>query len=211
MSVRISVLASGRGSNFVALAEAQNRGELGPAEIVALVCNQSKAGALEHAQKLGIEGIIIPHRAYESREQFEQAMVEALQKRNVEWVVLAGFMRVLTPTFLDAFPERVINLHPALLPSFPGADGIGDALAYGAKITGVTVHFVDSGVDTGPIILQEPVQIHEDDTYKSLASRIHEIEHRLLPKAVRLAASGKTRINGRIVHILSEDPETKSS
>lgn len=199
MTVRTGVLASGRGTNFVALAEAQARGELAPAELVVLIANRPGAPVLERARERGIEAVVIHHRDFPSREAFDQALVEALRARGVELVVLAGFMRVLTPVFLDAFPQRVINLHPALLPSFPGTDGIGDALAHGVKVTGVTVHFVDSGVDTGPIILQEAVPIAEGEGRETLEPRIHAVEHRLLPRAVQAVAAGRARIEGRRV------------
>ncbi len=202
--VCVGVLASGRGSNFVALAEAQRRGELDPAQIAVMICNKAGAPVLERARELGIEALLIPHRDFPSREAFDAALVEALRARGVEIVVLAGFMRVLTPVFLGAFPGRVINLHPALLPSFPGTDGIGDALAYGVKITGVTVHLVDAGVDTGPILLQEALEIGEGESRESLEARIHAVEHRLLPRAVRLVAAGALRLDGRRARITIE-------
>jgi len=203
-TVRIGVLASGRGSNFGALAGAQRRGELAPGEIAVLICNKPGAPVLDRARELGIEAVCLPHRDFASREDFDRALAGALRERGVELVVLAGFMRVLTPVFLEAFPLRVINLHPALLPSFPGTDGIGDALAYGVKVTGVTVHFVDTGVDTGPILLQEALAIGEGEARESLEARIHEVEHRLLPRAVRLVAAGRTRVEGRRARILEE-------
>ena len=201
MTVRTGVLASGRGSNFVALAEAQERGELAPAEIAVMICNRKSAAVIERAQERGIEAVVIPHRDFDSREAFDQALVDALRQRGVELVVLAGFMRILTPVFLDAFPQRVINLHPALLPSFAGTDGIGDALGYGVKVTGVSVHLVDAGVDTGPILLQEAVEIAEGEGRETLEPRIHAVEHRLLPRAVQLVAAGRTRLEGRRVII----------
>lgn len=201
MKVPIGVLASGRGSNFVALAEAQRNDRLAPAEIATMICNKPGAAVLDRARELGVEPVLLPHRDSPSREDYDRALVDALKSRGVEIVVLAGFMRLLTPVFLNAFPNRVINLHPALLPSFPGTDGIGDALRYGVKVTGVTVHFVDGGVDTGPIILQEALPIVEDDTEETLAARIHAVEHRLLPRAVQLVAAGRTRLEGRKVRI----------
>ena len=201
MAVRVGVLASGRGSNFTALAEAQGRGELAPAEIAVLICNRPGAAVIDRAREFGVESAVIPHRDFDSREAFDQALVDAMRARGVGLVVLAGFMRILTPTFLRAFPHRVINLHPALLPSFAGTDGIGDALTHGVKVTGVTVHLVDEGVDTGPIILQEAVTIAEGESRESLEPRIHELEHRLLPRAVQLVAAGKTRVEGRRVVI----------
>jgi phosphoribosylglycinamide formyltransferase-1 len=201
VAVRVGVLASGRGSNFTALAEAQGRDELAPAEIAVLICNRPSAAVIDRAREFGVESAVISHRDFDSREAFDQALIDALRARGVELVVLAGFMRILTPTFLRAFLHRVINLHPALLPSFAGTDGIGDALAYGVKVTGVSVHLVDEGVDTGPIILQEAVTIAEGESRESVEPRIHEVEHRLLPRAVQLVAAGKTRVEGRRVVI----------
>ncbi len=201
MPVNVGVLASGRGSNFVALMEAQRGGALAPAEIGVLLCNRPDAAVLDRAREFDVPTVVINHRDFDTREVFDAALVAALRERGIEIVVLAGFMRILTPVFLDAFPLRVINLHPALLPSFPGTDGIGDALEYGAKVTGVTVHFVDAGVDTGPIILQETVTIAEGESRESLEPRIHDLEHQLLPRAVQCVASGKTRVEGRRVII----------
>lgn len=204
MTMRVGVLASGRGSNFVALVEAQRRGELAPAEIVLLLCNKPGAAVLQRAAEFGIETVVLPHRDYPTREAFDLALVDMLRRHDIELIVLAGFMRILTPVFLSAFPGRVLNLHPALLPAFPGTDGIGDALRYGVKVTGVTVHFVDPGVDTGPILLQEALAIGEGESHESLEERIHALEHRLLPRAVRLVAAEKTRIEGRKVIITME-------
>lgn len=204
MTFRVGVLASGTGSNFVALVEAQRRGELGSAEVAVLVCNRPEAPVLERARGMGVEAVLVDHRQYGSREGFDRALVDCLRERGVELVVLAGFMRILTPVFLSAF-SQIINVHPALLPAFPGTDGIGDAMAYGAKVTGVTVHLVDSGVDTGPIILQEAVEIVAGESRDSLAVRIHGLEHRLLPRAVALAAQGRLRVEGRHVRILDSE------
>lgn len=204
--MRTAVLASGSGTNFEALAEAHRQGMLAPAELVVVICNVPGAGVLDRARAAGVETLVIPHRDFASREAFEKAMVSALRERGTALVVLAGFMRVLTPAFLQAFPQRVINLHPALLPSFPGADGVGDALAHGVKVTGVTVHFVDAGVDTGPIILQEALAIAEGETREQLATRLRAIEHRLLPRAVQLVAAGRTRVEGRRVIVSEEMP-----
>jgi phosphoribosylglycinamide formyltransferase 1 len=201
VTTRIGVLASGTGTNFVALCDAQTRGELAPGEIVTLICNRPKAPVLERARERGIEAVVIPHRDYPSREAFDQALVDALRERGVEIIVLAGFMRILTAVFVEAFPLRIINLHPALLPSFAGTDGIGDALDYGVKVTGVTVHFIDTGVDTGPIILQEAVEIAEGEARESLEPRVHAVEHAILSRAVQLVAAGKTRVEGRRVII----------
>ncbi|NUP88517.1 MAG: phosphoribosylglycinamide formyltransferase [Candidatus Sumerlaeia bacterium] len=206
MPLRTAVLASGSGTNFEALAEAHRQGMLAPAELVVVICNVPGAGVLDRARAAGVETLVIPHRDFASREAFEKAMVSALRERGTALVVLAGFMRVLTPAFLQAFPQRVINLHPALLPSFPGADGVGDALAHGVKVTGVTVHFVDAGVDTGPIILQEALAIAEGETREQLAARLRAIEHRLLPHAVQLVAAGRTRVEGRRVIVSEEMP-----
>lgn len=199
--MRVGVLASGRGSNFVALMAAQRRGELAPAEVVVLACNVPGAPVLARAHEFGVDALVVPHRDFPTREAFDAALADALAARGVDLVVCAGFLRVLTPVFLDRFPQRVINLHPSLLPSFPGSRSIAMALEYGVKVTGVTVHFLDAGVDTGPILVQEPVTIAEGESLASLESRIHAVEHRLLPRAVQLVAAGHVRVDGRRVHL----------
>jgi phosphoribosylglycinamide formyltransferase-1 len=174
----IGVLASGEGTNLQALVDEG-------LPIAAVASNRSEAGALRRAEARGIAAAVFPLDDYESRDERDAAMADWLTSRGVAWVVLAGYMQLLTPAFLDRFPERVINVHPALLPSFPGAHAIEDALAAGVGETGATVHYVDEGVDTGPVIVQERVAIENGDTVESLRARIQAVEHRILPKVVR--------------------------
>jgi len=183
----IGVLVSGSGTNLQALIDAQ-------LPIACVGSNKPGVMGLERAAKAGIETGVFERENYPDRPARDTALADWLQERGVEWVVLAGYMHVLTPAFLSRFPRRVINLHPALLPSFPGAHAIDEALAYGVRWTGVTVHFVDEGVDTGPVILQEPVEVKDDDDVATLAERIHAVEHRLLPEAARLCLDGRVRL-----------------
>lgn len=184
----IGVLVSGSGSNLQALIDAGK-------PIDCVVSNKPGVLALERAAKAGIETAIFELADYPDRSARDKAMASWLEQRGVTLVVLAGYMHVLTPAFLERFPRKVINLHPALLPSFPGAHAIEDALSYGVRWTGVSVHFVDEGVDTGPILLQEPVEVTSDDTAETLATRIHAVEHRLLPEAVQLCLDGRVRFS----------------
>jgi phosphoribosylglycinamide formyltransferase-1 len=183
----IGVLVSGSGTNLQALIDAE-------LPIACVGSNKPGVLGLERAAKAGIETAVFEQENYADRPARDTALAGWLHERSVEWVVLAGYMHVLTPAFLSRFPGRVINLHPALLPSFPGAHAIDDALEYGVRWTGVTVHFVDEGVDTGRVILQEPVEILGDDTSEALAERIHAVEHRLLPEAARLCLDGRVRL-----------------
>ena len=196
--MRIAVLASGGGTNLQALIDAATDGTLG-AEIALVLSNNPEAGALERAQRAGIPTCCIDHRGFASREAFDTAVVAALKEGGVELVALAGFMRILSPVFIDAFPGRIMNIHPALLPAFPGLHVQRKAIEYGAKFAGCTVHFVDGGVDTGPIIIQAVVPVHDDDTEESLAARILVQEHRIYPEAVHLFAAGRLRLEGRRV------------
>ncbi len=196
--MRAAVLVSGGGTNLQALLDA--RDDLG-AELCVVVSNRADAFALERARRAGVEAMCLSHKDFATREGFDGALRDALLARGVELVVLAGFMRVLTPVFLDAFPDRVINVHPALLPAFPGVDAQAQALAYGAKVTGCTVHLVDAGVDTGPVIAQAAVPVRDDDTVETLRARILAEEHRLLPAAVRDVAAGRVTREGRRVRV----------
>ncbi len=183
----IGVLVSGSGTNLQALIDAE-------LPIVCVGSNKPGVLGLERAAKAGIETGVFKLESYPDRPARDTALTDWLLGRGVEWVVLAGYMHVLTPAFLNRFTGRVINLHPALLPSFPGAHAIDEALEYGVRWTGVTVHFVDEGVDTGRVILQEPVEVRDDDNSETLAERIHAVEHRLLPEAVRLCLDGRVRL-----------------
>jgi phosphoribosylglycinamide formyltransferase-1 len=184
----IAVLVSGSGTNLQAILDGVHGRE--GIEVVGVVSSKPAVRALERAEQAGVEVAVIEAAAYRDRAARDAAMVTWLRERGAELVVLAGFMELLTPAFLEAFPGRVINVHPALLPAFPGASPVEDQLAYGVKVSGVTVHFVDEGVDSGPIILQEPVRISHLDRHEELLDRLHEAEHELLPRAIRLIAFG---------------------
>lgn len=201
--MKLGVLVSGNGTNLGALLEHQGAGTLAPAEIALVISNRPGVGALERAAAAGVEALVIDHRGFDGREAFEAAMLEALAARGVSAIVLAGFMRVLTATFVDAFPGRIINTHPALCPAFPGIDAPGQALAHGVKVSGCTVHLVDTGIDTGPIIFQAAVPVEPDDSRETLHARIRSREHELLPRAAQLLAAGRLRVDGRRVRIVS--------
>lgn len=195
---RLGVLGSGKGSNFVAIAEACQRGTVA-AEVALVLSDVPGAGILDRAAERGIPARHLDPGRYRTRldETAEAAWVGALQDAGVEWVALAGFMRILKGAFLRAFPLRVVNIHPSLLPSFPGLEAWRQALDYGVKQTGVTVHLVDQGVDTGPIVSQATVPVLDDDTAASLHARIQEVEHRLYPEALQALVTGTLRVDGR--------------
>jgi phosphoribosylglycinamide formyltransferase-1 len=190
--LKLGVLVSGTGSNLQAILDAINGGTL-DARVQVVISNRANVQALERARRAGVPALTIPHRDFPSREAFDRALLSALREAEVSWVVLAGFMRVVTPEFLDAFPGRIINIHPALLPAFPGVDAAKQALEYGVKISGCTVHFVDSGVDSGKIIAQSAVPVEATDDVASLAARIHVAEHELFVSVLRDIAAGRVR------------------
>lgn len=201
--MKLGVLVSGTGTNLQALLDAQARGALAPGEIAVVVSNKPGVLALDRAKAAGVPAEVIPHVGLE-RPVFEARVLEVLARHDVQAVVLAGFMRVLTPHFLEQFPQRVINTHPSLLPAFPGVDAPAQALAYGVKLAGVTVHFVDHGVDTGPIIAQAAVAIEDHDDAHALHARIQREEHRLLPIVVQRLAAGRLSCQGRLVRGCAE-------
>jgi phosphoribosylglycinamide formyltransferase 1 len=196
---RIGVLISGRGSNLQALIEAAAGGTLG-GEIAVVVSNVEKAGGLEKAGRAGIAAHFLDHRG-RPREEFDRDVLALLAAHQVDLVCLAGFMRRLSSPFIRAYAERILNVHPSLLPAFPGLEPQRQALAYGAKVSGATVHLVDEGVDSGPILLQEAVAVLEEDTEETLATRILEVEHRLYPRAARIVLDGRYRVEGRRVRL----------
>lgn len=202
---RLGVLVSGSGSNLQALIDAC-RGLDFPAEVAAVVCNVPGAYALERARTAGIATEVVDHKSYADRAAFDAALVSALRKHQVDVVCLAGFMRLVGASLLEAFAGRVLNIHPSLLPSFPGLHGARQALAHGAKITGCTVHFVDAGLDSGPIIVQAAVPVLPEDDEKSLAARILAEEHRAYPAAVRWLCEGRLEVQGRTVSIRGAGP-----
>lgn len=191
----VGVLLSGRGSNFVALAEACARGEV-PARIAVVVANRSDAPGLDRARERGIPTAVVPSRGV-PRTEHEEMVVTALLAAGVEWVCLAGYMRLLSPDFVGRFPERILNIHPALLPSFPGLDAQRQAWEHGVKVSGCTVHLVDSGLDSGPIILQRSVPVLDDDTADTLADRILQAEHVAYPAALRAVLTRRWQVEGR--------------
>ena len=200
MKLRVGVLGSGKGSNFVAIARACQQPDF-PAEVAVVLSDVAGAGILERARELGCRGEFIAPGPFRTKldETSERAYIEALRSAGVELVALAGFMRILKGDFLRAFPRQVINIHPSLLPSFPGLEAWQQALDYGVRVTGCTVHFVDHGVDTGPIIAQQTVPVLDEDTPATLHERIQQAEHVLYPAAVALLARERIRIEGRRV------------
>lgn len=199
-TMRLGVLISGSGTNLQAIIDAIEAGRL-DAEIAVVISNHEGARGLVRAKEHGIPAVHIDRSKYDSVHAYNAAIRETLQQHVVDYVVMAGYMRLLGKEVLDAYPNRVLNIHPALLPSFAGASGIRDAFDHGVKVTGVTVHFANEVFDEGPIIAQEVVIIAEDDTVEALEARIHEIEHRLYPEVLQLIAEGRIAIDGRRVRI----------
>lgn len=196
--LRVGVLGSGRGSNLQALLDAAARPGY-PARVVVVVSDKERAQALERARAHGVTAVWLNPKDFGDRAAYDAALGRLLEEHRVGLVCLAGFMRILTPEFVRAFPGRVLNIHPALLPAFPGLHAQRQALDHGVKVAGATVHFVDEGVDTGPIALQASVPVQPDDTEESLSARILTVEHRIYPEAVRLFAEGRLRLAGRKV------------
>ena len=193
---RIGVLISGRGSNLQALIDAVHDGRL-KARIAVVISNKGQAGGLDRARAAGIETLVIDHRKYATRDLFDAAVADGLKAHGVLLVCLAGFMRLVGQPLLDAFPHAILNIHPSLLPAFPGVDAQSQALAHGVKVSGVTVHFVNQGLDEGPIIVQRTVPVLNDDTPERLSARILEQEHQAYPEAVQMVLNGGWQIDGR--------------
>jgi len=191
--IALGVLVSGSGTNLQAILDAIAGGRL-DARVVVVISNKASAGALERATRAGVPTLTLDHKAFDGREAFDAALVDALRQHRAEWVVLAGFMRILTRVLLDAFPMRVVNIHPALLPSFPGVDAQRQAVEYGVRVTGCTVHFVDTGTDTGPIIAQRALDVLPGEDVESLKKRLLAVEHQLLPEALQWIAEGRVSI-----------------
>ena len=199
---RVAVLASGEGTNVQALLDDP---VVGP-WIVMVLSDRADAGALARARARGVGAVHVDPVAFDDRASFDLAVLDLLRAQEIEIVALAGFMRVVGPEIVRAFDGRLVNVHPALLPAFPGTSAVADALAWGSKVTGVTVHLVDEGVDHGPIVFQEPVRVEPDDDWDALEARVHEAEHRLLPAAVRAIAEGRLVVDGRRVRVLESEP-----
>lgn len=190
----LGVLISGTGTNLQAILDAIEAHRL-DARVRVVVSNKADALGLARAERAGVRTAVLPYREHADRTSYDRALVQLLDEAGARWIVLAGFMRLLTPTFLDAFPDRVVNIHPSLLPAFPGIDAQAQALAYGVRVTGATVHFVDAGTDTGPIIAQASVPVFATDSRDALASRILVEEHRLLVRALGWAAEGRLSVS----------------
>ena len=193
---RLGVLISGRGSNLQAIIDAVVAGRL-DATIAVVIANKPDAGGLDRARRAGIETAVLEHTAYPSREAYDRALVAELHRRDVQLVCLAGFMRLLSATFVEAFPCRILNIHPSLLPNFPGLHGQEQAWRHGVKVAGATVHIVTPELDAGPIVLQAPVPVEDADTADTLAARILAQEHRIYPKAIGIVLDGGWRVDGR--------------
>jgi len=207
--LKLGVLASGRGSNFQSIIDAIDRKTL-KAEIALLITDNPDAAAIQRATKHHVEYLAIIPKEFNSRDAFYTKVAGELQKRGVGLVLLAGFMRIVGRPLIDAFPHRIMNIHPALLPAFPGLHGQKQAVEYGAKISGCTVHFVDEGMDTGPVIIQAAVPVYHFDTEETLSERILKLEHRIYPEAVRLFSEGRIEVEGRIVRIKEQSPSDQS-
>ena len=197
----LGVLCSGRGTNLQSILAAVESGQI-PAPVGVVLADKPDAKALERAEKAGIPHFCVDRKSYADKQAFEEALVQKLRSHGVTLVILAGFMRILSPYFVHEFPGRILNIHPSLLPSFGGAHAHRDVLAYGVKVSGCTIHFVDEGMDSGPIILQTAVPVLDGDDEDILAARVLEQEHKLYPRAIELFLKGKLKIEGRKVRIL---------
>lgn len=206
MTRRLGVLISGRGSNLQAILAAIDRREL-DAEVAVVISNRSDAAGLAHAQNAGVSTEVVDHRGFQTRADYDAELVERLRRHQVGLVCLAGFMRILGPVFVQAFPHAILNVHPSLLPAFPGTDAQRQAVEYGVKIAGCTVHFVTEGLDEGPIVLQATVPVLPDDTRDLLAARILVEEHRLYPAAIARVLAGGWRIEGRRFLVPASPPD----
>lgn len=199
-ALKLGILISGNGSNLQSIIDHIEQGSL-RAVIQIVISNNPDAYGIIRAKKHGLPFCVLKNSDFKNKEEFDSELINTLIKHDVELVTLAGFMRIISPRFLQAFPGRVMNIHPALLPSFPGLHGQRQAVTYGVKVSGCTVHFVDEGVDTGPIIIQRAVPVRDDDTEDTLAARILKEEHKIYPQAIQLFADGKLEIRGRKVFI----------
>ena len=198
--LRVGVLASGTGSNLQAILDACAARRIA-AEAAVVICNVPGARALQRAAEAGVPAVLLPHGEHARREDYDARLVSELRSRSVDLVCLAGFMRIVTPVLLSAFPQRVLNIHPSLLPAFPGMHGVRQALRAGVRVSGCTVHFVDEGTDSGPILIQAAVPVLEGDTEEALAARILQQEHRIYPQAIQLVAEGRVAVDGQRVRI----------
>jgi phosphoribosylglycinamide formyltransferase-1 len=196
----IAVFASGRGSNFAAIVRAIKKGKL-KANLALLVCDNPAAPVIGRARRAAVKVVLVERKDFATKTDFENKIIQRLEEAQIELIVLAGFMRILSPHLVSRFRNKILNIHPALLPSFKGEQGIKDTFDYGVKVTGVTVHFVDEEMDHGPIILQAPVKIEESDTLKTMEQKIHKVEHKIYSDAIELVLEGRVSLEGRKVKI----------
>ncbi|MDO8602390.1 MAG: phosphoribosylglycinamide formyltransferase [Candidatus Omnitrophota bacterium] len=199
--MNIAIFCSGNGTNLQAIIDSQKKGYI-KADIKLVVSDTPDCYALTRAKTSGIKTLVVEKKNFKTKKDFEAEILKCLKKENIDLVVLAGYMRMLSGDFISAYENKILNIHPALLPSFKGGHGVRDAFEYGVKITGITVHFVTLDMDAGPVILQSPVKVTEDDTEETLAEAIHEEEHKIYPRAIQLFIEGKLKIEGRRVRIL---------
>jgi phosphoribosylglycinamide formyltransferase-1 len=195
--LNLAVFVSGSGTNLQAILDAG----IENVNVALVVSNNPRAYAIERARRRGVPVRVVEHKRYPSRESYDARLVELLEEFGIDLIALAGFMRILSPFMVNRYRNKIMNIHPALLPSFPGTNAVARALEYGVKWTGCTVHFLDEGVDTGPIIIQSAVPVYDGDTVESLAERIHQQEHRIYPEAIRLFAEGRLTVKGRRVFV----------
>ncbi len=208
--MRLGVLASGSGSNLQSILDACAAGRV-PADVAVVLCNVAGAKALERAERARVPAVLLPHGTYASREAYDEEVVALLRRHRVDLVCLAGFMRLITPVLLRAFHNKILNIHPSLLPAFPGMHAVRKALDAGVRVSGCTVHVVDEGTDTGPIVIQAAVPVLDGDTEETLAARILVQEHRCYPRAIALWAQGRVRIEGRRVRIDGAAPDASAT
>jgi phosphoribosylglycinamide formyltransferase-1 len=205
MTARVAILLSGRGSNFLALHGAMERKEV-PAEVVLVISNVAEAPGLEKARSLRLPTLCLPHKLESSRQAHEEKILKALQHAEVEWICLAGYMRLLSPHLVGAYPQRILNIHPSLLPAFPGLEAQQQAIDWGVKISGCSVHLVDQELDHGPIVIQRAVAVHDDDNAISLSARILAEEHKIYPEALRRLLTERWQVVGRRVEFSGRGP-----
>lgn len=199
--LNIAVFASGKGTNFQAIIKAVKKGTI-KANLALLVSDNPAAYAIKRARRSGIKYILVERKDFSSRDDFEAKIIEHLEENNIDLIAMAGYMRLLGPKLISQYPNKILNIHPAILPSFKGAHAIKDAFDYGVRVSGVTVHFVDDKMDHGPIILQQPIKIEVNDTLESFESKIHKLEHKLYPKSIALFVEGRLKLEGRKVKII---------
>ena len=198
--LKFAVFASGNGTNLQAIIDAVKNGEI-DAELSLVFSNRPKAHALKRAEEAGIKTLCLMSKDYASPQSYERDIVINLKEADIDFIVLAGYMKVFTPYFVKEYPNRIINIHPSLLPAFKGKNGIKDTFTYGTKLAGVTIHYVNENMDAGPIIAQESFKVRDDETLESLEERVHKLEHKMFPKVIQLHATGKLKVSGRKVQI----------